>query len=442
MPKRIGRYELGKVLGSGNYSKVKLAIDVETNTKWALKIIDKEQLQRERMEEQLKREIAVLKQLKHPFIVGLREVMQTANHIYLVLQLVTGGELFEKIVQAKKFDEATSRRYFQQLILGLRYAHSLGIAHRDIKPENILVDDNHIVHITDFGLSNLQPKEGQGLLQTVCGTPNYVAPDVLKEKGYNGFAADAWSCGVVLFVMLAGYLPFDDPNVNALFNKIERGDYRFPRHFSEPVRDLIGKLLTVDPTKRMTLDECVQHPWFQEGLAPIQAMVDATAARPIAEPSAADVKNAISDAKESDTDKRGDIADGSTNVPVDAFQLLSFFTAGATNPFAQPELDVNASITGVSRRTFLCVGSTTLNDVVTALSKLKIAARVNAGEAKAFVNTPRGGLLTFRVVAIPVAGGLCLVQFGRGRGDSADFVQLVESVVQAMPPGSVKSQFV
>lgn len=442
MGKRIGKYEFGKTLGSGNYSKVKLAIDTENNTKWAIKIIDKEQLQRERMEEQLKREIAVLKQLKHPFIVGLREVMQTANHIYLVLQLVNGGELFDKIVAAKKFEEPQARRYFQQLVLGIRYAHGLGIAHRDIKPENLLVDDKDVIRITDFGLSNLQPKEGQGLLQTVCGTPNYVAPDVLKEKGYNGFIADAWSCGVVLFVMLAGYLPFDDPNVNALFNKIERGDYRFPRHFTAPVRDLIGALLTVDPTKRMTLDQCVQHPWFQEGLDSVQKLVESSQSAPIAEPTKQQIQGAITDTQETDSDKRGEIADGGTNQPIDAFQLLSFFTAGATNPFAQHDMDLNASITGVSRRAFLMNSKVTLNDVVVALSKLKIAARVHQGEAKAFVNTPRGGLLTFRVIVIPVAGDFSLCQFGRGRGDSADFVQLVDNVVNALPPGTVKSTFV
>jgi len=253
MGKKIGKYELGKTLGTGNFSKVKVGTDTETGETWAIKIIDKEQLAKERMEEQLKREIAVMKMLKQPNIVQLKEVMQTANHIYLVLELVTGGELFDKIVAAKRFDETTARKYFHQLVSGVHYCHSQGIAHRDLKPENLLLDANDTLKISDFGLSNLQRggADGQGtLLQTVCGTPNYVAPEVLKERGYNGITADIWSCGVVLFVMLAGYLPFDDPNMNALFNKIERGEYRMARHFTEPAKDLIAKMMTVDPLKR------------------------------------------------------------------------------------------------------------------------------------------------------------------------------------------------
>lgn len=268
MGKKIGKYELGKTLGTGNFSKVKVGTDTETGETWAIKIIDKEQLAKERMEEQLKREIAVMKMLKQPNIVQLKEVMQTANHIYLVLELVTGGELFDKIVAAKRFDEATARKYFHQLVAGVHYCHSQGIAHRDLKPENLLLDANDTLKISDFGLSNLQRggADGQGtLLQTVCGTPNYVAPEVLKERGYNGITADIWSCGVVLFVMLAGYLPFDDPNMNALFNKIERGEYRMARHFSEQAKDLIAKMMTVDPLKRISMDEIIVHPWFQVG---------------------------------------------------------------------------------------------------------------------------------------------------------------------------------
>ncbi|KAG8345851.1 Protein kinase domain [Trypanosoma vivax] len=269
--RRIGRYELSKTLGSGNFSKVKVGRDVETGKEWAIKIIDKEQLVRERMEEQLKREIAVMKVLHQPNIIELREVMQTTNHIYLVLELVTGGELFDKIATARRFDEPTARHYFHQLIAGIHYCHSQGIAHRDLKPENLLLDANDTLKISDFGLSHLHNcnSGGQGtMLQTVCGTPNYVAPEVLKERGYDGVMADVWSCGVVLFVMLAGYLPFDDENVNALFTKIERGEYRMARHFSPGARDLISRMLTVDPRRRITVAEIVHHPWFVEGWDP------------------------------------------------------------------------------------------------------------------------------------------------------------------------------
>ncbi|CAD2222068.1 serine/threonine kinase [Angomonas deanei] len=270
-PKRLGKYELGKTLGSGNFSKVKLAKDTETGKQWAIKVIDKEQLVRERMEEQLKREIAVMKMLRQPNIIELHEVMQTSNHIYLVLELVTGGELFEKIAKQKRFTEDVARNYFHQLIAGVHYCHRQGIAHRDLKPENLLLDGNDTLKISDFGLSNLQRSNGQGggtMLQTVCGTPNYVAPEVLKEQGYDGLMADVWSCGVVLFVMLAGYLPFDDENVNALFTKIERGEFRMARHFSEDARDLIENMLRVDPARRFTLQDVIAHRWFQKDWNP------------------------------------------------------------------------------------------------------------------------------------------------------------------------------
>ncbi|KAH9599970.1 Protein kinase domain [Trypanosoma melophagium] len=263
--RRIGRYELGATIGSGNFSKVKIGRDVETGVEWAIKIIDKDQLVRERMEEQLKREIAVMKMLHQPNVIQLREVMQTTNHIYLVLELVRGGELFERIATAKRFDEPTARHYFHQLVAGVHYCHLQGIAHRDLKPENLLLDDNDTLKISDFGLSNLHRGNvgGQGtMLQTVCGTPNYVAPEVLKERGYDGVLADVWSCGVILFVMLAGYLPFDDENINGLFRKIERGEYRMPRHFSAEARDLISKMLEIDPAKRITVAGIMQHPWF------------------------------------------------------------------------------------------------------------------------------------------------------------------------------------
>lgn len=264
--KKIGKYELGKTLGTGNFSKVKYAVDPTDGKEWAIKIIDKNQLVRERMEEQLKREISVMKRLRQPNIIELHEVMQTSNHIYLVMELVTGGELFEKIARERRFSEEMARSYFHQLICGIHYCHKINVAHRDLKPENLLLDANGTLKISDFGLSNIQrpsPGAGSTMLQTVCGTPNYVAPEVLREQGYDGLKADIWSCGVVLYVMLAGYLPFDDENVNALFTKIERGEYRMARYFTAEAKDLIGKMLTVDPEERIALQGIIDHPWFQ-----------------------------------------------------------------------------------------------------------------------------------------------------------------------------------
>ncbi|RNE98450.1 putative serine/threonine protein kinase, partial [Trypanosoma rangeli] len=165
----------------------------------------------------------------------------------------------------------TARHYFHQLIAGVHYCHSRGFAHRDLKPENMLLDANGTLKISDFGLSNRQQ---DFLLETVCGTPNYVAPEVLMERGYNGMSADIWSCGVVLYVMLAGHLPFEDRTMNALLAKIERGEYQMVRHVSDAVKDLIARMLTVDPKKRITMEGIIAHPWFQVGWEQVSGAMD------------------------------------------------------------------------------------------------------------------------------------------------------------------------
>eukprot|EP00758_Cryptobia_borreli_P003114 Tbor_TRINITY_DN3537_c0_g1::TRINITY_DN3537_c0_g1_i2::g.2901::m.2901 len=426
MGKKIGKYELGKTLGSGNFSKVKLGNDSELKETWAIKIIDKEQLQKEHMEEQLKREIAVMKMLKHPNVVQLKEVMQTANHIYLVLELVTGGELFDKIVAAKRFDEVTSRKYFHQLIDGINYCHTQGIAHRDLKPENLLLDSQDNLKIMDFGLSNLQRADGEGtLLQTVCGTPNYVAPEVLKERGYNGIIADIWSCGVVLFVMLAGYLPFDDQNMNALFNKIERGEYRMARHFSDSAKDIIGKMLTVDPAKRITVQGIIEHPWFKVGFESSKTNYHPSKLHVSEE----QVKNAITDANYS---KEAGSTSNSTQPPgvtshggCDAFDLISRVTSGSLNPL----VTFQQGMVGTFTR-FLMHG--TCKDVLGSLEVLKANPKIkeNSNEIKGFVNGPKG-LLTYLVTVIPTcAANLSLVEIRRGRGDAVEFRELFDQIVK------------
>jgi len=208
-----------------------------------------------------------MKILKHRNVIGLKEVLQSQNHIYIVLELVTGGELFDKIVKAKRFSESVARRYFQQLISAMDYCHQSRIAHRDLKPENLLLDAEDNVKISDFGLSALTTSRDGNvqLLMTTCGTPNYVAPEVLSEKGYNGFIADIWSCGVILFVMLAGYLPFEDESIKGLFAKIEKGLFKMPDYFSDGTKNLISKMLTVDPNKRIKMDEIMEDAWFKVG---------------------------------------------------------------------------------------------------------------------------------------------------------------------------------
>eukprot|EP01062_Namystynia_karyoxenos_P051698 TRINITY_DN4072_c0_g5_i1.p1 TRINITY_DN4072_c0_g5~~TRINITY_DN4072_c0_g5_i1.p1 ORF type:complete len:458 (+),score=155.58 TRINITY_DN4072_c0_g5_i1:125-1498(+) len=441
MPKKIGKYELGKTLGTGTFSKVKLGKDCETGKEYAIKIIDKAQLAKEHMEEQLKREIAVMKLLKHPNIVSLAEVLQTAKHIYLILELVTGGELFDRIVAAKRFDEATARRYFQQMILGVYYCHDQGIAHRDLKPENLLLDSNDTLKISDFGLSNLQRGgAGQGgtLLQTVCGTPNYVAPEVLKDKGYNGITADIWSCGVILFVMLAGYLPFEDPNMNALFNKIERGEYRMARHFSDPVKDLISRILEVSPEKRFTLDQIIAHPWFQIDFD--SDMLKMSKGRRL-KVGAQEVSQSVSSVQESGDQSPG-VGSPKGGPLLDVFALLHQMTLATIHPLT-PAAAASQAESSATPRTLqrgmigrIAVGcgvTTAIAHCDTMLVDLKGNPKHKRDaaqpEIKGFINAPKG-LLTYIVTATGtiLKDELSLVEVKRGRGDPADFQKLMQDL--------------
>ncbi|KAH0862288.1 hypothetical protein HID58_079499 [Brassica napus] len=218
---RVGKYELGRTLGEGNSAKVKLATDTVSGQSFAVKIIDKSRTSRINVPFQIKREIRTLKVLKHPNIVRLHEVLASKTKIYMVLECVTGGDLFDRIVSKGKLSETEGRKMFQQLIDGISYCHNKSIFHRDLKLENVLLDANGHIKITDFGLSAVsQHFREDGLLHTTCGSPNYVTPEVLANKGYDGAASDIWSCGVILYVILTGCLPFDDTNLAVLCLKV------------------------------------------------------------------------------------------------------------------------------------------------------------------------------------------------------------------------------
>merc|ERR1712226_981622 len=204
--------------------------------------------------------------VKQRHVVNLLEVLASRTKIFIVLELVTGGELFDKIVTASRFDEPTARKYFRQLISGVEYCHRQGVCHRDLKPENLLLDDQAMLKISDFGLSDLYGSDhNMTLLHTTCGTPNYVAPEVLADKGYDGFMADVWSCGVILYVLLAGFLPFDEPSMSALFRKIIKAEFSYPSWFSASVKDLLNKILVPSPKKRFTMAQIKETEWFLEG---------------------------------------------------------------------------------------------------------------------------------------------------------------------------------
>uniref|UniRef100_J3MIL3 non-specific serine/threonine protein kinase n=1 Tax=Oryza brachyantha TaxID=4533 RepID=J3MIL3_ORYBR len=266
---RVGRYELGRTLGEGTFAKVKFARNVETGENVAIKILDKEKVLKHRMIAQIKREISTMKLIRHPNVIRMYEVMASKTKIYIVMELVTGGELFDKIASRGRLKEDDARKYFQQLINAVDYCHSRGVYHRDLKPENLLLDASGTLKVSDFGLSALsQQVREDGLLHTTCGTPNYVAPEVINNKGYDGAKADLWSCGVILFVLMAGYLPFEDSNLMSLYKKIFKADFSCPSWFSTSAKKLIKKILDPNPSTRITIADLINNEWFKKGYQP------------------------------------------------------------------------------------------------------------------------------------------------------------------------------
>lgn len=272
--KEVGKYILFKTLGEGTFGKVKYAVNKENQEAVAIKILDKDKIQKANMGAQIKREISIMKMIKHDNIIAVKDVFATQTKIFIVLELVEGGELFDEILSKGALSEPRARFYFQQIITGLSYCHSQGICHRDLKPENLLLDSNGNIRISDFGLATLyvgdNSTEGNAraeLLHTTCGTPNYVAPEVIASHGYDGKKADVWSVGVILYVLLAGYLPFEESTMVALFEKIKAANFTYPASFTSNVKDLLNKILVPDPNRRLSLDAIIHHTWMS---GPIQ----------------------------------------------------------------------------------------------------------------------------------------------------------------------------
>ncbi|XP_031494400.1 CBL-interacting protein kinase 5-like [Nymphaea colorata] len=265
------KYELGRLLGQGTFAKVYHARNIATKQSVAIKVIDKVKVLKVGMIDQIKREISIMKLVRHPNVVQLYEVMASKTKIYFVMEYLKGGELFNKVARGR-LKEDQARSYFQQLVGAVDFCHSRGVYHRDLKPENLLVDDNGNLKVSDFGLSALTDGQSSGgLLHTTCGTPAYVAPEIINKKAYDGSKADIWSAGVVLFVLLAGYLPFHDLNLMEMYRKISKGDFRCPHWFSPEVRKLLIRVLDPNPSTRITIAGIMKNSWFEQGYQPIRA---------------------------------------------------------------------------------------------------------------------------------------------------------------------------
>mmetsp|Transcript_20467 Transcript_20467/g.44711 ORF Transcript_20467/g.44711 Transcript_20467/m.44711 type:complete len:359 (+) Transcript_20467:114-1190(+) len=264
---RLERYELIRDLGSGNFGIAKLMRDRVTGELVAIKFIERG----ERVDRNVEREIVNHRMLNHPNIIGFKEVFLTPSHLGIVMEFAAGGELFERIVRAGRFTEDEARYFFQQLISGVDYCHRSGVCHRDLKLENTLLDGNPAprLKICDFGYSksalDSQPK-------STVGTPAYIAPEVLQRKEYNGQTADVWSCGVTLYVMLAGAYPFEDPtdprNFRKTIQRIMSVSYAFPADVPVSVEclDLLSRIFVGNPLARITMSDIRRHPWFLKNL--------------------------------------------------------------------------------------------------------------------------------------------------------------------------------
>lgn len=301
---QFGDYILGQTLGEGEFGKVKLGWKKDGSSQVAIKLIRRESVATNPTRlPKIYREISILRELAHPNIVQLHEMVETERHIGIILEYASGGELFDYILNQRYLKDPSARRLFAQLVSGVGYLHKKGIVHRDLKLENLLLDQNKNIIITDFGFANtfdpsdelspdieynlgnkdyvkkfkLDKVNARGLrkgdlMQTSCGSPCYAAPElVVSDSLYTGRKVDVWSCGVILYAMLAGYLPFDDDpanpegdNINLLYKYITSTPLTFPEYVTPHARDLLKRILVPDPRRRADLFEVARHSWLTE----------------------------------------------------------------------------------------------------------------------------------------------------------------------------------
>ncbi|KIY67315.1 Pkinase-domain-containing protein [Cylindrobasidium torrendii FP15055 ss-10] len=270
-PKMVGHWKVGRTIGSGASGRVKLARHAKTGTMAAVKIIPKTVLfshmsrlndleeENERTELALQREIVIMKLIDHPNIMKLYDVYDTSEKLFLILEHVQGGELFDYLCDQGRLSNSEALGYFQQIMSAVDYLHCFSIVHRDLKPENILLDDKKQIRLADFGMAAWEPDR---LLETSCGSPHYAAPEVISAIPYDGAPADIWSCGVILFAMLAGRLPFDHHDPDELLQVIMIGEFEMVMDIDPDAQDLLMQMLAKEITMRITMDDIHRHPWF------------------------------------------------------------------------------------------------------------------------------------------------------------------------------------
>ncbi|KZS94451.1 Pkinase-domain-containing protein, partial [Sistotremastrum niveocremeum HHB9708] len=272
--KTIGPWKLGRTIGKGSSEgRVKIARHTKTGQYAAVKIVSKASILSSRVSisgdpkriEQaqlaMEREIVIMKLIDHPNVLQLYDVWESSSELFLILEYLEGGELFEHLASHGRLPVKEALHYFQQIIFAMNYCHRFNIAHRDLKPENLLLDRSGNIKICDFGMAAWEGTTG--MLQTSCGSPHYASPEVVEGKLYHGSSSDIWSCGVILFALLSGKLPFDDMDTRVLLEKVKRGRYQMPDVIVPEAQDLIARMLEKDVTKRITMSGILAHPFFR-----------------------------------------------------------------------------------------------------------------------------------------------------------------------------------
>lgn len=271
---KIGPWKLGRTLGRGSTGRVRLAKNVHTGKLAAVKIVPKlnfKKIENPKYRKNddaahlpygIEREIIIMKLISHPNIMGLYDVWENKTDLYLILEYIEGGELFDYLIKKGRLLELEAINYFKQIIHGIGYLHQFNICHRDLKPENLLLDFNKNIKIADFGMAALEVEKK--LLETSCGSPHYASPEIVAGQNYHGAPSDIWSCGIILFALLTGHLPFDDENIRKLLLKVQNGKFIMPKDLSPEAKDLILRMLQVRPKDRISIDEILAHPLLRK----------------------------------------------------------------------------------------------------------------------------------------------------------------------------------
>uniref|UniRef100_A0A8C7XYV7 Protein serine kinase H1 n=1 Tax=Oryzias sinensis TaxID=183150 RepID=A0A8C7XYV7_9TELE len=264
-PRVTAKYDIKALIGRGSFSRVVRVEHKSTRQPYAIKMIETRYREGREVCES---ELCVLRRVRHTNIIQLMEVFETAERVYMVMELATGGELFDRIIARGSFTERDATRVLTMVLDGVKYLHTLGITHRDLKPENLLYyhpgADSKII-ITDFGLASSRKKGDECLMKTTCGTPEYIAPEILVRKPYTN-AVDMWALGVISYILLSGTMPFEDENRMRLYWQILKGKCSFSGepwpNVSNLAKDFVERILTVDPSQRMTASQALKHPWI------------------------------------------------------------------------------------------------------------------------------------------------------------------------------------